>query len=155
MPHLTFQNLLKIAAKLRSPDGCPWDRQQTIASLQKDFAEEAQEMNSAIAKKDYQNLQEEIGDVLFNLILMVQIAEEEKLFTIKEVLQDIEKKIIERHTWVFGDDKGKVKTAEDAIKLWKKNKLQQKNQKSGPIKNGWKAQRLKGYLFEEINHITF
>lgn len=80
-------------------------------------------MQEAIQKEDYENLKEELGDVIFNIVMMVNIAEEKKLFTMKEVLDDIAKKIIERHTWVFGDDK--VETAEEALKKWKENKAKE------------------------------
>ncbi len=115
-----FQKLIDLAKHLRSKKGCPWDRKQTIESLVEHFLNEAQEVKEAIEKKDYENVKEEIGDILFNLIMMVNIAEEDKLFTMKDVLEDVAKKIIERHTWVFGDDK--VKTAEEAIQKWKENK---------------------------------
>ena len=115
-----FQKLIDLAKHLRSKKGCPWDRKQTIESLVEHFLNEAQEVKEAIEKKDYENVKEEIGDILFNLIMMVNIAEEDKLFTMKEVLEDVAKKIIERHTWVFGDDK--VETAEEAIQKWKENK---------------------------------
>ena len=115
-----FQKLVDIAKHLRSKTGCPWDRKQTIETLVEHFMNEATELKEGIEKKDYQNVKEEIGDVLFNLIMMVNIAEEDKLFTMKEVLEDIATKIIERHTWVFGDDK--VETPEEAIRKWKENK---------------------------------
>ena len=118
-----FDNLITIAKKLRSPTGCPWDRKQTIATMSKCVEEETDEILEAIQKKDYRNLEEEIGDVMFNLVMLTQIASEEKRFTMSGVLRRIEKKIKARHTWVFGKDAAKVKTSEDALKLWKENKL--------------------------------
>lgn len=91
--------------------------------------EEAEEVKQALEKADYENLKEELGDMLFNIVLMGVIAEEEKRFTLKEVLQAVEKKITSRHTWVFGKDVGKVKTAEEALAQWKKNK--KKERKTG------------------------
>jgi tetrapyrrole methylase family protein/MazG family protein len=117
-----FTELLKIAKKLRSPTGCPWDRKQTIATMSKYVEEEADEILQAIQKKDYKNLEEEIGDVIFNLVMLTQIASEEKRFTMESVLKPNAKKIKARHTWVFGRDAAKVKTAEDALALWKENK---------------------------------
>ncbi|MBI2463833.1 nucleotide pyrophosphohydrolase [Candidatus Peregrinibacteria bacterium] len=119
-----FQKLIDLAKQLRSEKGCPWDKKQTIASLQEHFLNEAKEMQEAIEKEDYENLKEELGDVIFNIVMMVNIADEKKLFTMKEVLDDIAKKIIERHTWVFGDDK--VETAEEAVKKWKENKAKKR-----------------------------
>ena len=74
----------------------------------------------AINKKDYKNLKEELGDVLFNIILISQVAKEQKLFDIEEVINDVYDKIVERHPWVFGEDE--VGDAEEALAQWKKNK---------------------------------
>jgi len=115
-----FKRLIKLAVQLRSPTGCPWDRKQTIFSLAPKIEEEGDELLEAVKKKDYPNLCEEMGDLLFNLLMVAQIAEEEKRFTLVDILQGIEKKIKSRHSWVFGKDK--AKTPEEAIELWKKNK---------------------------------
>lgn len=120
-----FQNLIKISAHLRSKKGCPWDRQQTIPTMLEHFANEAEEVKQAIAKGDHANLKEELGDLLFNIVMISQIAKEQKLFSIKDVLVDIEKKIISRHTWVFGKDK--AKTPEEALVLWQRNKTKEKS----------------------------
>jgi len=115
-----FQKLIEIAEKLRSDTGCPWDREQTIESMLKCVEEESQEVSEAIRKGDYTNLKEELGDLLFQIVMISQIASEKKLFTMKEVMEDIAEKLIDRHSWVFGEDK--VSTAEEAIAQWKKNK---------------------------------
>jgi len=117
-----FNSLVVLARKLRSPTGCPWDRRQTIASLAKCLAEESEEVLVAIRKKDYRNLEEELGDLLFNIVMIAQIASEKQKFRMNGVLQKIERKIISRHSWVFGSDRKKVKTAADALKLWNENK---------------------------------
>lgn len=88
--------------------------------------EEADEVKQALEKKDYMNLREELGDILFNIVLMGVIAEEEGRFTLKEIFDEVKEKIISRHTWVFGEDKGRVNTAEEAIKKWKKNKIKER-----------------------------
>lgn len=82
--------------------------------------DESQEVVEAIEKNDMKNLEEEIGDLLFSLILITQVAKEENYFNMELVLERITEKIISRHTWVFGEDK--AKTAEEALLLWKKNK---------------------------------
>lgn len=92
--------------------------------------EEIEEVIEAIDKKDYENLQEEIGDVLFVLILTARIAEEEGKLKMKDVLRGIEQKIISRHTWVFGKDK--ANTPEEALAKWKENKS--KEAKRGTLK---------------------
>ncbi len=116
----SFQRLIDIAKKLRSENGCPWDREQTIESLMEGLEEEAGEVLEAVQKNDYANLQEELGDLLFQIVMISQIASEKGLFTMKEVMDDIAQKLIDRHTWVFGDDK--AETAEEALKKWKENK---------------------------------
>lgn len=115
-----FVKLKKLAERLRGENGCPWDKKQTIKSMLKNIIDEAREVREAITKEDHKNLKEELGDLLFNIVMVAQIAEEEKLFSISDVLRDIEEKIVSRHTWVFGKDK--AKTSHEALKLWKKNK---------------------------------
>ncbi len=119
--HHKFKTLLEISAKLRAEGGCPWDRQQTLETMKPLLLEETQEVVEALDKGDMENLEEEIGDLLFCLIMMSQIAHEAKHFDMGTVLEKIAKKLIDRHTWVFGDDK--AETAEEALALWKKNKL--------------------------------
>jgi len=115
-----FQKLLDLVEKLRAPNGCPWDRKQTIESLAKCVKEEADEVLEAIEKKDYENLKEEIGDLILTVSMITQIAKEEQKFDMEEVLNSVCKKMIERHTWVFGEDK--AETAEEALEMWKRNK---------------------------------
>ena len=122
-----FEDLLALAKKLRSKTGCPWDKKQTIESMLKCLSDEAEEVAQAISKKDHKNLREELGDLLFNIVLITQIAKEEKLFTMDQVIRDIDKKIRRRHTWVFG--KHKVKDADHALELWKKNKIRERKKK--------------------------
>ncbi len=119
-----FKDLLKLAEILRSEKGCPWDREQTIASMLEFIESEVHEVRVAIENGDHENLREELGDVMFQLIMVAQIAKENKYFDMDDVIKDIDIKIRERHTWVFGDDK--VDTAEEAIALWRKNKAKEK-----------------------------
>jgi len=126
--HLKFQNLLEIAAKLRAEGGCPWDREQSIASMSPKLLEEGQEVQEAVAKEDWENLEEELGDVLFNIVMIAQIASEEGKFDMGGVLEKIAEKLISRHTWVFGSDK--ASTAEEALELWMKNKAVEKAKKN-------------------------
>jgi len=119
--------LANIAKTLRGPDGCPWDKKQTIESMLKHILEETDEVKEAIEKKDYENLKEELGDLMFLILMISQIAGEEGHFSISDVLKDLEAKIIRRHSWVFGDDK--ASTAEEAVELWEKNKKKEKEEK--------------------------
>lgn len=120
----SFKKLQRLAKRLRSPTGCPWDRSRTIEDMAENIEEEAKEIQEAFEKRDWKNLKEELGDVLFNIVLTAQIAEEEGKFTINDVLKEIDEKIRSRHTWVFGKDK--AKTPEEALNMWRKNKAAQK-----------------------------
>ena len=124
MKKVGFKDLLKLAEILRSEKGCPWDREQTIASMLEFIESEVHEVRIAIENGDHENLREELGDVMFQLIMVAQIAKENKYFDMDDVIKYIDKKVRDRHTWVFGDDK--VETAEEAIALWRKNKAKEK-----------------------------
>lgn len=123
----TLEYLLDLAAKLRSETGCPWDRKQTIASMLKHIDSEVSEVREAIGNGDHENLREELGDVLFQLVMIAQIAKEKGYFEMKDVIKDIGEKIVSRHTWVFGDDK--AETPEEALEMWRKNKEKEKKLK--------------------------
>ena len=123
---IKFQELVDICKKLRSEDGgCPWDRAQTFETMKKCILDEAEEVAQAIDKNDIPNLEEELGDLLFNIFIIAQIASEKGDFDLKSVLEKISEKIVSRHTWVFGEDK--AATAEEALALWKKNKVKERS----------------------------
>ena len=98
-----FQNLINIIIKLRSPDGCDWDKSQTSNSLLPYFIEEVYELIDSIDKKDYENLKEELGDVMLHLLFQSLIATEKGLFTINDILDNINIKLVNRHPHVFND----------------------------------------------------
>lgn len=125
--HLNFLNLIEIAKKLRGENGCPWDKEQTLASLAPKIKEEAQELIEAVEKNDAENIEEELGDVLFTLIMLAQIAEEKGHFSLESAMEKVGEKFISRHTWVFGEDE--ASTPEDALALWTKNKEKEKAKK--------------------------
>lgn len=120
----TFGDLIRIVAKLRSEDGCPWDREQTFESLKKCLADETEEVFQAIDCQDMENLCEELGDVLLQVVMNSQIAAEKGLFTIDDVVDGICRKMVRRHPHVFGD--AKASTPEESLKLWKQMKEQEK-----------------------------
>lgn len=128
MAKKTFKDVCGLAAKLRGKTGCPWDKAQTIDSMLKCIEEEVGEVHQAIENGDHKNLREELGDVLFQVVMIAQIAKENKYFNIDDVIKDIDKKIRSRHTWVFGKDK--AKTAEEALEMWRKNKEVEKAKKA-------------------------
>ena len=119
----TFGELVDINKELR--EKCPWDKEQDFESMKQAILDEAEEVVEAIEKKDYDNLREELGDLLHNILFITNIAEEKGLFSIKDVMKDINKKLIRRHPHVFGDEK--AETPEDSMKIWKKVKEAEKN----------------------------
>ena len=123
----SYEDFLEIIARLRAPDGCPWDREQTHESLKKCLLEEADEVIEAIDKKDYENLCEELGDVLLQIVMHAQIASEEGRFTMEDVIQGVSEKMIRRHPHVFGDIK--VSSVEEGLDLWNAIKKQEKELK--------------------------
>ena len=123
----TFEDLINIIAELRSDHGCPWDKEQTYESLKKCLADETQEVFEAVDNKDMENLCEELGDVLLQVVLYSQIAKEQGAFTIDNVIDGISEKMVRRHPHVFGDIE--VNSPEEALALWKEIKLQEKAKK--------------------------
>ena len=122
----SIQPLLDTMQKLRDKeDGCPWDIEQTFESLSKHLIEEAYEATDAIAKKDYLNLKEELGDVLLQVIFHSQIASELELFDFKEVSDSLNEKLIRRHPYVFNGGE-KPFSAKDQTKLWEAIKEDEK-----------------------------
>lgn len=110
--------------RLRAPDGCPWDREQTHASLVPGLLEEAYEVADAIRAGDVANLREELGDLLLQVVIHAQIASEDGRFTIEDVAREIGDKLVRRHPHVFGEsdarDTGAVLKQWDAIKRTEK-----------------------------------
>ncbi len=100
-----IDRLVAIVAQLRAPDGCPWDREQTHASLRGGLLEEAYEVVSAIDNADDENLREELGDLLLQSVFHAQIAAEEGRFDFNDVARGIAEKLVRRHPHVFGKDR--------------------------------------------------
>ncbi len=119
-----FAELMDIITKLRGPDGCLWDRKQTLESLAPNILEEAEEFSQAVKSKCNDNLCEELGDLLMVIFMEIEIAQEKGLFTYSDVLAGVINKFIRRHPHVFGDTK--VNTPEEALALWKKMKREEK-----------------------------
>jgi len=113
-------------ARLRSPKGCPWDRKQTHQSLLKYLFEEAAEFRQSVRKKDYPNMEEELGDILLQVLFHAQLAREEGRFTIDDVVKTLVRKLTLRHPHVFGYRaehrralKGRpMETAQDVLDNW-------------------------------------
>ena len=125
-----LSQLVTLMARLRSPDGCPWDRQQTHESLKPYLLEESYEALEAIDRHDPSSLKEELGDVLLQVIFHAQIAEEESEFTIEDVATHLSQKLIRRHPHVFDPtSQGHVTTATDVVRKWDTIKLQERQGK--------------------------
>lgn len=123
----TFEEMVSVVTQLRSENGCPWDREQTFESLKKCVLDESQEVIQAVDNKDMENLCEELGDVLLQVLMYSQIAAEKGLFTLDDVVDGICEKMIRRHPHVFGD--AKVNSVEEGLALWDEIKKQEKAKK--------------------------
>jgi tetrapyrrole methylase family protein/MazG family protein len=123
----SFDKLIWVMARLRSPKGCPWDRKQTHAMLLKYLYQEADEVKNAIRKKDFENLKEELGDILLQVVFHARIAEEKGLFNIDDVVHQLNRKLTLRHPHVFGYTREhrkllgekKLRTEKDVLDSWK------------------------------------
>ncbi|HHU07562.1 MAG TPA: nucleoside triphosphate pyrophosphohydrolase [Clostridiaceae bacterium] len=123
-----IDDLISILAFLRSPDGCPWDREQTHASIKHNLIEEAYEVIDAIQVEDPESLKEELGDVLMQVVFHARMAEEKGEFDFNDVVTSIARKLISRHTHVFGQDV--ACNSAEVLQTWEKNKKIEKGQKS-------------------------
>lgn len=127
----TYEDFVNIIRKLRSENGCPWDREQTHMSLRPCMMEEAAEVAAAIRIYDrtgsYENLREELGDVLLQVVMHSCIAEEEGLFTLEDVVSEVAEKMIRRHPHVFGDRS--AETPGQVLQNWEEIKKQEKEGK--------------------------
>lgn len=124
----TFEDFLYILKRLRAPDGCPWDRAQTHESIRINMIEEAYELVDAIDSDDRAKILEETGDVLMQAVFHALIEEERGRFNAGDMLSAISKKLVTRHTHVFGGDS--AKSADGALSVWDKNKMKEKKQET-------------------------
>lgn len=122
-----FFRLLETVQALRSENGCPWDKRQTVASLTKHLQSEVAEVVAAITSEDPENLCEELGDLLYIIIMMAEINATEKRFTLDEVLQGITEKLIRRHPHVFAGSQ--VTDEEELREQWQRIKAMEKAKK--------------------------
>lgn len=123
-----FYEFCEIVERLRAPDGCPWDREQTHKSLAKHLLEEAYEANEAIEEGDPVKMADELGDVLLQIVMHAQIGKEEGTFNIDDVTDAVSRKMIERHPHVFGSVS--VKDSEEVLDNWEEIKKAQRGQKT-------------------------
>ena len=122
----TFEDLVEIMARLRAPDGCPWDREQDHDSILPCLTEECAELAEAIAERDDAHIREELGDVLMQVLFHSQIASEGGRFDIGDVIDDVSRKLVSRHPHVFGEG-DKLRTAGQVVAQWEKIKKGEKD----------------------------
>lgn len=134
-PQPEYAAFVETIHALRSPGGCPWDREQTHASIARNMLEEAYEAVEAIEADDVEHMREELGDVLLQVVLQARIAEDQGEFTIEDVAHDVNAKMVRRHPHVFGTQKAfeaagldpdSVVTGADVLPMWDQIKLHEK-----------------------------
>ncbi len=138
MKYENLEKLIEIIEKLRSPQGCEWDRAQTHKSLKRNMLEEAYEAVDAMESDDMPHLQEELGDVLLQVLLHSQIAKEEGFFDIENVAGTLKDKLIHRHPHVFGELK--VSDTDEIISNWDKLKKEEKPERKSAMDGISKSQ---------------
>ena len=129
-----IQRLRDIVFKLRAPDGCPWDREQTHLSLARCLVEEASEVLEAIDNDDTELMEDELGDLLLQVVMHACLAEEVGRFNLEDVARGISEKLIRRHPHVFGDDEEKISSSSEVLDRWEQIKAEEKkSRKSGAL----------------------
>ncbi len=123
-----MEDLIEIVRLLRLPDGCPWDREQTHRSIRGNLIEESYEVIDAIERYDTENLKEELGDLLLQVVMHAQMEREENRFEFADVVHDVAYKLVERHPHVFGDVV--AENGEQALDSWEAVKRSTKNQET-------------------------
>ncbi|HEY40499.1 MAG TPA: nucleoside triphosphate pyrophosphohydrolase [Dehalococcoidia bacterium] len=147
-----FRNLVDIVAKLRAPDGCPWDRKQTHQSLRATFLQECYEVLAALDSGDTTELCEELGDLMLHVVLQAQIAAEAGEFEIVDSLRSISEKIVSRHPHVFGSTE--VKDAAEVSHNWAKLKQAEKGSDDSMLAGVPKEMPSLGYSQEIQNRVA-
>ena len=129
-----FVRLIEIMAALRAPDGCPWDREQTIDTLKKYVLEETYELIEAIDRHDHEALREELGDFLFEAVFVAQLEQEEGHFSIADAVKTVADKLVRRHPHVFAraDDEAPLETAGQVRVRWEEVKAQERGGQPKP-----------------------
>lgn len=114
--------LLRLVTRLRGPDGCPWDREQTLGDVRAYLVEEAHETAAAIDQGDWDELRGELGDLLFQVVFIARLASEEGAFELSDVIDGIHHKMIDRHPHVFGSEE--VADSGEVLRNWEQRKLE-------------------------------
>ena len=119
-----MRKMISLVNKLRGDGGCPWLKKQDLKKQFNEFKSEVKELENAIVNNDINNLREELGDVFWDLLMLIVFSEEEYDFKIENILDNTSQKIIRRKPYVFGDEK--AETPEEAIAIWNRIKKEEK-----------------------------
>jgi tetrapyrrole methylase family protein/MazG family protein len=141
-----FQSLVEIIARLRAPDGCPWDKEQTHKSLRANLLSECYEVMEALDENDVAKLNEELGDLLLQIVLHAQIAKDDGEFEIGDVIESIATKIVRRHPHIFGT--AKVKDAEEVMHNWEALKKAERDEGESMLEGVPKDMPALAYAYE-------
>ena len=154
-----WQGLLDIVHKLRQPDGCPWDSTQTYESMKKCVMDEAQEVIEAIDNQDYINLREELGDLMLQVLMYAEIAQEKGEFTLEDVIDELGQKLVRRHPNVFTPKEdeelcklGQEETAvinQEGNSIWQAVKIKEKKEKLLEYEKAYEDGRISKKLLDE------
>ena len=143
-----FERLVAVQARLRAPNGCPWDREQTHRTLRTYLLEEAYEVLDALESGEDHKFAEELGDLLLQVVFHAQIAREEARFTVTDVIREIHEKMVRRHPHVFG--KKRARNAAEVLKNWEQIKAEERKSRQAALEPA--AQPAPGSLLDGIPH---
>lgn len=138
----SLPKLVELMAYLRGPEGCPWDRAQDYDSIKGLLLEEAYEVIDALQQRDFDGVEEELGDLLFQVVFYSRLAEEDGKFNIDRVIEGVHAKLVRRHPHVFGDQR--ARTPEEALQSWTAAKNKEKEHGANSAKSGKRTSRLDG-----------
>lgn len=151
----TLAQAIAVMARLRAPDGCPWDREQTLESIRKHTLEETYEVFDAIERRDWADLRDELGDLLLQVLFYSQIAADLELFSVADVAATLTAKLKRRHPHIFPDADGQLVRADDADAVnrhWERIKREEQQAKLSPNANG-KATQTSSTLDDLSRHM--
>ena len=139
-----FTEAVAIMARLRGPGGCPWDREQTFDSIKRHTLEETYEVFDAIERRAWPDLKDELGDLLLQVLFYAQMASEEEHFTISDVIENLNEKLIRRHPHIFGDVE--AADADTVLRNWEQIKREEKSAKQKLDKEASTVSEAAGFL---------
>lgn len=131
---MAMGRLVTLMARLRSPDGCPWDREQTFDTIKRYTLEETYEVFDAIERRAWPDLKDELGDLLLQILFYAQMADEAGHFNLEKVAENLEAKIIRRHPHVFGD--ATASSSEEVLRSWEQIKAAEKSRPAASLLEG-------------------